>query len=169
MLSFRGLSAQAVIPAFPGAEGWGAQTEGGRGGKVIEVTNLSSSGAGSLRDCIDDTGARTCVFRVGGTIELQNSLRIENPFITIAGQTAPGGGIVLTNDPSSRNTSLMIRTQDVIVRYIRSRPGPPSQTTEDVDALAIEGGAKDVIIDHSSFSWAVDENVQIEPSMLASN
>ena len=71
---------------------------------------------------------------------------------------------VLKNDPSARSTPLVIKTQDVIVRYVRSRPGPPIQTTEDVDAIAIEGGAKDVIIDHSSFSWAVDENVQIAQS-----
>jgi len=154
----------AGLPAFPGAEGWGAESVGGRGGKVIEVTNLNDAGIGSLRACIEASGARICVFRVGGTIELQDTLKIENPFITVAGQTAPGGGITLKNSPSSRHTPLSIETHDVIFRYIRSRPGPPSQLEGEGDAIAVEGGAKDVIIDHTSVSWAIDENVQIAQS-----
>lgn len=84
-----------AIPAFPGAEGAGAQTVGGRGGRVIEVTNLDNSGPGSLRAAVEATGPRTVIFRVSGTIRLHSPLKIKEPYITIAGQTAPGGGIAL--------------------------------------------------------------------------
>jgi len=96
-------TAQA-IPAFPGAEGFGADSVGGRGGRVIEVTNLQQSGTGSLRACVEASGPRTCVFHVGGTIELTSGLAIQNPYITIAGQTAPGGGITLKGYPLSIST-----------------------------------------------------------------
>jgi len=88
-------SEQARLPAFPGAEGFGAYTIGGRGGKVYEVTNLDDSGPGSLRAAVEAEGPRIAVFRVSGTIRLKSSLEIENPYITIAGQTAPGAGITI--------------------------------------------------------------------------
>lgn len=150
------------VPAFPGAEGFGANSVGGRGGRVIEVTNLDDSGPGSLRAAIEADRPRTVVFRVGGTIELQSGLEITNPFITIAGQTAPGGGITLRNDPSNADTSLKIETHDVVIRYIRSRPGPSTELHGTLDAITIgnqEGGTYNVIVDHSSFSWATDEVV----------
>lgn len=150
------------VPAFPGAEGFGANSVGGRGGRVIEVTNLADSGMGSLRAAIEAEGPRIVVFRVGGTIELQSGLVITNPFITIAGQTAPGGGITLRNDPSNSKTPLKIKTHDVVIRYIRSRPGSSTEITDTLDAISIgnrKGGVYNIIIDHSSFSWATDEVV----------
>lgn len=146
------------LPAFPGAEGFGASAIGGRGGQVIEVTNLNDSGPGSLRAAIDAEGPRTVVFRTGGTIELQSRLEIVNPYITIAGQTAPGDGITLKNASANRRTPLRIATHDVIIRYIRSRPGPSTEISSSLDALEIVAGYN-IIIDHSSFSWAVDENL----------
>jgi hypothetical protein len=121
------------VPAFPGAEGGGALSKGGRGGTVHEVTRLADSGPGSLRACVEATGPRTCVFRVGGTIQLVSSLVILEPYITIAGQTAPGGGIQVvgpfsTGDASSPNnlgglSTILVRTHDVVVRYLRIRHG----------------------------------------------
>src|SRR6202008_111422 len=83
-----------ALPAFPGAQGGGATSAGGRGGQVIEVTNLSDSGTGSLRACLSASGARTCVFRVAGIITPQSQLRVANPFVTIACQSAPGEVII---------------------------------------------------------------------------
>jgi pectate lyase len=144
------------LPAFPGAEGFGTNAVGGRGGRVIEVTNLKDSGPGSLRAAIEVDGPRIVVFRTGGTVELQSGLEVTNPFITIAGQTAPGGGITLKNHSSNDETPLMILTHDVIVRYVRVRPGPGGQPD---GILIYQNGAHNVILDHCSISWAVDENI----------
>ena len=146
------------VRAFPGAEGFGAASRGGRGGRVIEVTTLNDRGPGSFRHAVEVEGARTVVFRVGGTILLREGIEITHPYLTIAGQTAPGGGITLRNDPSNRSTPLSIKTHNVIIRYLRSRPGPCSRKTSSLDALDILGG-HDIILDHCSFSWAVDEVV----------
>jgi hypothetical protein len=108
---------RSVVPAFPGAEGFGATTPGGRGGKVIAVTNLSDDGPGSFRAACEAEGPRIVIFRVSGLISLTRKLIIKNPFITIAGQTAPGDGICL------RNFTFVIATHDVVVRYLRSRLG----------------------------------------------
>lgn len=149
----------AAVKAFPGAEGFGADSVGGRGGQVIEVTNLNDSGSGSLRAALSASGRRICVFRTGGTIEVRSPLRISNPYITIAGQTAPGGGITLRNAPGSTiDATLSIETHDVILRYVTIRRGPGGAG----DAIEIAKQGIDVVyrvmIDHCSISWAVDEN-----------
>ncbi len=139
--------------AFPGAEGFGAYSKGGRGGKVIYVTNINDSGTGSLRQAVSEEGPRTIVFRVSGTIELKDRLKIENPYITIAGQTAPGDGICLAGE------TLWIGTHDVTIRYLRVRLGDSKYgigSKQGKDAISISVG-HDIIVDHCSASWSLDE------------
>ena len=140
------------IPAFPQAEGFGAYSKGGRGGKVIFVDNLNDDGPGSLRAAVMDSETRIVIFRVSGTIELRSELRVTHPFITIAGQTAPGDGICLKNFPLKIH-----RTNDVIVRGIRVRPGIGLlKEGGSTDGIAVEW-SRNVIIDHCSASWSTDE------------
>ncbi|MFB2121256.1 SUMF1/EgtB/PvdO family nonheme iron enzyme [Parapedobacter sp. 2B3] len=142
------------IPAFPGAEGFGAFTQGGRGGKVYIVTTLEDYDAdepvieGSLRQAVEAEGPRTIVFEKGGLISLKRILLISNPFITIAGQTAPGDGICL------KDFSLVIETDEVIIRHIRSRLGEDQR--QELDAVSINFG-NNIILDHCSASWSTDE------------
>lgn len=145
-------SAVMAIPAFPGAEGCGAEAIGGRGGVVHEVTNLNDSGPGSLREAVDASGPRTVVFRVGGTIALQDTLVIRNDNITIAGQTAPGGGICL------RDAALVVEADDVIVRYIRCRLG--DESLRESDSVSVNRGRR-IIFDHCSTSWSTDETFSV--------
>jgi hypothetical protein len=138
--------------AFPTAEGYGASTPGGRGGKVYVVTNLNDEGPGSLREAIEAEGPRTVVFNVDGTIELQKELNISNPFITIAGQTAPGEGICLKNYPLD-----VKGTHDVIIRGIRVRPGIDSGLEgSNIDGIEVSN-SQNVILDHCAVSWSNDE------------
>jgi hypothetical protein len=136
--------------AFPGAEGYGRFAIGGRGGRVIEVTNLEDSGPGSLREAVDAEGARTVVFRVGGAIWLKSKLVIRNPYLTIAGQTAPGDGIALYG-----YTVGCYATHDVILRYLRIRVGDKSGQT--MDGSGMGAGTDHSIMDHCSISWSIDE------------
>src|ERR1051325_7211431 len=154
-----GFSRIIPVPAFPGAEGFGANTPGGRHGKVLVVNNLNDSGPGSLRAACDAEGPRIIVFRTAGIIDLKREIKINNPYLTLAGQTAPGDGICL------RNYELEVRTHDVVVRYLRSRPGIGSGKEE--DAIGVGSGSYNVIVDHCSATWAIDEN--LSPSGSISN
>ncbi|PJI89317.1 pectate lyase [Sphingomonas koreensis] len=138
------------VPAFPGAEGAGRFSEGGRGGRVIAVTNLNDSGPGSLRAALEADRPRTVVFNVSGTIALKSDITITNGRLTIAGQTAPGDGITI------RDRSLNIAANDVVVRYIRARLGAASGTQQ--DAISVTKGRR-IILDHVSASWSIDETL----------
>lgn len=142
------LNAQEKPLAFPGAEGYGRFTNGGRGGKVLFVDNLNDHGPGSLRAAVEAKGARTVLFRISGTIRLEKPLKIKNDSITIAGQSAPGDGICL------RDQNFVIDADEVIIRFMRFRLGDVSATEADA---ASGRGCQNVIIDHCSFSWSVDE------------
>lgn len=150
--------------AFPSAEGFGAGAIGGRGGKAIYVTNINEAGKGSLRACVEASGPRTCIFRISGTITLKNSsLKVTNPFLTIAGETAPGGGIALRNGPRQIRPSLEILTHDVIVRHVRVRPGPHAVEACCSGAIGLyTAEAHDIILDHISASWGSDETIDAE-------
>jgi pectate lyase len=151
------VSAAAPVVAFPGAEGFGAQSLGGRGGTVIEVTNLNDSGLGSLRACVEAQGPRICVFRVGGTITTQSEIIAANPYLTIAGQTAPGGGITLRASQNYHEEPFIISTHDVIVRFVRFRAGASAIPNSSRRSMTVNFGAYNVILDHCSFSWATDQ------------
>lgn len=140
---------QAKIPAFPGAEGGGMYSFGGRGGRVIEVTSLADSGPGTLRDACEQGGARIVVFNVAGIIHLTKPIDIRAPYITIEGQSAPGDGVCIAGE------SVWVDTHDVVVRFMRFRRGATDVTRRD-DAF---GGnpVGNIMIDHVSGSWGLDE------------
>lgn len=151
--------APSDLPVFPGAEGFGTRTRAGRGGRVIAVTSLADRGPGTLRAAVDYPGPRTVVFKVGGTIRLKKFLMVNHPYLTIAGQTAPGDGILI------RDVGLVIRSHDVLIQHIRVRPGAEGRVKPDRnDAIQIlgpheGGGAHHVVLDHVSASWGEDETI----------
>lgn len=144
---------QAAIPAFPEAQGGGAYSFGGRGGKVYVVTSLEDRGPGTLREACEQGGARIVVFNVAGIIRLKSPIILRAPYITVAGQTAPGDGICVAGE------SFWINTHDVVIRYMRFRRGETYVGRRD-DAL---GGNPigNIIIDHCSTSWGLDENISM--------
>ena len=143
--------------AFPGAQGWAATTPGGRGGAILRVTTLAATGPGSFMEALNTKGPRIIVFEVGGVIDLdQQKIMIREPFLTIAGQTAPSPGITLIRN------NIFIQTHDVVIRHIRVRPGEAGHAKKsgwDADCVTASKGSRDVIVDHCSFSWATDENL----------
>ena len=142
---------QAEIPAFPGAEGGGMYTFGGRGGKVLTVTNLNDDGPGSFRWACEQGGARIIVFNVSGIIRLNSPIYVRAPYLTIAGQTAPGDGICIAGE------SFQVNTHDVIVRHMRFRRGETNVMNRE-DSF---GGnpVGNIMIDHCSCEWGLDENI----------
>lgn len=149
--------AAGAVSVIPNVKTNGISTSAGRGGAVHRVTNLNADGAGSLKACVDATGPRVCVFEVSGTIRLTGDLVLRNPKITIAGQTAPSPGIML------RGGGLNVRTSDVLVQHLHVRPGDDAGGEPPVnrDGLKISGppdaAIKNIVIDHCSFSWSIDE------------
>ena len=141
------------IPAFPGAWGGGMFATGGRGGRVIEVTNLNDSGPGSVRAAAQAKGPRIVIFRVAGIIRLESNIDIDHPDITIAGQSAPGDGICLAHQ------SLNINTENVILRHLRVRRGRPEggQGSDNIGGNPVG----QIIVDHCSTSWGMDENLSL--------
>lgn len=154
---------QCEVLAFPGAEGHGKNAIGGRGGEVLHVTNLNDSGAGSLRAALEANGPRIVVFDIEGHIRLQDEIEVLNPFLTIAGQTAPGEGIVISG------ARIVIRANHTIVRGLKSRSGDEldGDSPRARDPLTV-GKQKfatepvsDVIIDHNSLTWSIDESFSV--------
>ncbi len=154
----RAYAAGATRPlAFPGALGWAAHTPGGRGGQIIKVTNLNGDGPGSLRAAVEAKGPRIVVFEVGGVIDLgQREIKITEPYLTIAGQTAPSPGITLIRG------GIDLGGHDVVIQHIRVRVGEAGAQKKsgwEEDAFSTIGDAHDIIVDHCSFYWATDENM----------
>ncbi|MFK7991703.1 MAG: right-handed parallel beta-helix repeat-containing protein [Sandaracinaceae bacterium] len=148
----------SAVAVFPGAEGFGTDTPAGRGGDIVWVTNLDDDGPGSLRVALRTEGPRTILFEVGGVIQLERRLDVTEPFVTVAGQSAPAPGITLVG------AALSIQTHDVLVQHLAARPGDgPGQEPEDRDGVQVrtESGVREdvynVVVDHVSMTWAIDE------------
>ena len=148
--------------AFPGAEGYGAYARGGRGGKIFLVTNLSDSGPGSLREAVEAKGPRTVIFCVGGVIETKG-LVIREPYITVAGQTAPGDGICIKKTESSGDALALSGTHDVILRFLRIRAGNNSGEFR-CDSFRVYD-SDNFIVDHCSCSWGNPETLSASGSV----
>ncbi|MBL8642484.1 MAG: hypothetical protein JNK21_01015 [Rhodospirillaceae bacterium] len=159
-------STQPQMLAFPGAQGWAATTPGGRGGKIIKVTTLASAGPGSLREAIETKGPRIVVFEVGGVVDLERkSLKIAEPFLTIAGQTAPSPGITLIRG------GIDITGHDIVMQHIRVRTGEAEHAKYsgwDEDSISTIG-AYNVIVDHVSATWGTDENLSASGPRFTGN
>jgi pectate lyase len=152
--------AASAVPVIPQAGGYGIEATAGRGGQVMKVTNLSASGPGSLRACVEASGPRVCVFEVSGVIRTNKDLIIRNPNITIAGQTAPSPGVTVLG------AGLWVAASEVLVQHMRFRAGddPAGPDPGNRGALkVVSDGAllQNVVIDHCSLSWGLDETVDI--------
>jgi pectate lyase len=156
-LALCGAATVQALPVIPDAAGFGMDTKAGRGGTVFRVTNLNASGSGSLKACIDANVPRTCIFEVSGVIRITSDLMIRNGQIRIAGQTAPSPGIMI------RGAAILVAASDVLIQHIRVRTGDDTNgpNPDNRDSLRISGTAtkpvRNVVIDHCSFSWAIDE------------
>jgi pectate lyase len=156
-------SASAQQLAFPGAEGYGRFSVGGRGGVAYLVTNTNDSGPGSLRACIEATVPRTCVFRVGGIWTSATALTVTSPFLTIAGETAPPPGVTLRINDAVDTDPLIIAADDVIVRFIAAENSPRVGSTSNTrDGLSVTTAADRIILDHVSVRFGIDET--LDPS-----
>lgn len=158
----RGAQPSQRLAVFPGAVGYGVDTPAGRGGKIITVTSLAGEGPGSLRQALETKGPRTIVFEVGGVIDLAGKdLVLDEPFVTVAGQTAPPPGITLMGG------ALRPRSHDMLIQHLRVRPGDmgkPKKSGWEPDGIALGNapgtpGCRNIVIDHCSATWAVDENL----------
>lgn len=148
--------------AFPGAEGYGAFAKGGRGGRALFVTNLDDAGPGSLREAVSAAGPRTVIFRVGGVIQLRSALNVREPYLTIAGQTAPGDGICIRGDSGMHADGLVLnQTHDVVVRFVRVQlgKGPQEPKPDDGGDCISAYDSQNFIIDHCSTHWGCDETL----------
>ena len=148
--------------AFPGAIGFGAGAVGWRGGEIITVTTLEDTGEGSLRACVERDVPRVCIFQVSGTIELDSELKVGSN-LYVAGQTAPGDGIQLKLRNSMRSPLVIKNVHDVVIRFLKVRPGPSVKESAAVDGITIENSER-VYIDHVSGMFATDENINIHVS-----
>jgi hypothetical protein len=150
-------AAPARVLAFPGAQGWAATTPGGRGGQIIKVTNLNSEGPGSFREAVETKGPRIVVFEVGGVIDLnRKTIKITEPYLTIAGQTAPSPGITFIRG------GFDVGAHDVVVQHIRVKVGEAGAAKKsgwEEDSFSTVGGAYNVIVDHCTMTWATDEDL----------
>ncbi|MHC4084148.1 MAG: right-handed parallel beta-helix repeat-containing protein [Planctomycetota bacterium] len=166
-----GIAARA-LPAFPGAEGYGSQTPGGRGGRIIEVTNLNDSGPGSLRDALEvQKGRRIVVFRVSGTITLKSAIRVSSPYLTVAGQTSPGGVQIRGHGQPEGDWGVWFvnGAHDIVVRHLRVRMGGNLKHDAGNNLLCYgtaEPGVHDVIFDHCSVCWGSDTQLDWYGSYL---
>jgi len=154
-------AAPLALAAFPGAVGYGAGTRGGRGGRLLRVTRLDDRGPGSLRWALEDVrGPRIIIFDVSGMIALERQILIENGYVTLAGQSAPWPGVTLSG------ARIRIKATEVIIRGMRFRPGDGRRGQDPGDRDGVSVGTTDfeinnVILDHNSFTWAIDENVAV--------
>ena len=143
-------------PAFAGAQGFGTTTPGGRGGAIVRVTTLKASGVGSFSEALATKGPRLIVFEVGGVIDLEGKhLKLSEPFVTIAGQTAPAPGITFIRG------GIFITTHDVVIQHIAVRTGEAGKAKKsgwETDAIST-AGASNLVVDHCSCTWATDENL----------
>jgi pectate lyase len=166
-----GAAPAALAKAFPTAEGFGAEAVGGRGGRVIEVTNLDDAGEGSLRAAMEASGPRICVFRVSGTITLRNAIQVRTPYLTVAGQSSPGGiEIKGSGEPEGDWGVWFVNgAHDIVVRHLRVRMGGNMKHDAGNNLLCYgtaEPGVHDVIFDHCSVSWGSDTQLDWYGSYL---